>query len=275
MMIEKLGIENANLIREGVSNPDKAKSSMKGEEEQGGKIMKSKCLIVLFLISAYFLTSGAAMATILYEFTGNITSVRNEYFPEAFGPVAVGNSFTYRLFVDETSGYQPYPLAPNLFFYELTGMSLDIEGIRYVETNSIEHLSLANDQINTPNNRTEDWVITVNHLFTHNSFLAPIAEAKLVMYATEPGLDNPPTALTSLDLPLFPLDPAEFNYTHGFGLSLTYYVDIDGYLLEVPLYLGGEITGSAFSASVPEPSTMLLFGSGLLGLWGFRKKFRK
>jgi len=29
------------------------------------------------------------------------------------------------------------------------------------------------------------------------------------------------------------------------------------------------------NGQVPEPTTMLLLGSGLLGLWGFRKKFKK
>ena len=56
-----------------------------------------------------------------------------------------------------------------------------------------------------------------------------------------------------------------------FGLKQDLGLPIDYALVA----FGGEINLTAVSAPVPEPATMLLLGSGLVGLVGFRRKFRK
>ena len=42
-----------------------------------------------------------------------------------------------------------------------------------------------------------------------------------------------------------------------------------GYLVKMAELAKGE------SAPIPEPTTMLLLGSGLVGLWGVRRKLKK
>jgi hypothetical protein len=46
------------------------------------------------------------------------------------------------------------------------------------------------------------------------------------------------------------------------------------YLLDTGLQTQGCTATFSSNAEVPEPRTMLLLGSGVLGLWGFRKKFK-
>jgi hypothetical protein len=41
------------------------------------------------------------------------------------------------------------------------------------------------------------------------------------------------------------------------------------------MYCGNDVGDVTATAPVPEPATMLLFGIGIVGLAGFRKKFKK
>jgi hypothetical protein len=41
------------------------------------------------------------------------------------------------------------------------------------------------------------------------------------------------------------------------------------------MYCGNDVGDVTATAPVPEPATILLFGTGLVGLAGFRKKLKK
>ncbi len=107
------------------------------------------------------------------------------------------------------------------------------------------------------------WNIEDNTLDNTNSVAAPGNDVSWAM-----GWD-------------FTLDAGE---TASITLSLTDTAPVSGFYLsqldpdsQESIYFAGNlsITGGGGPAPVPEPATMLLFGTGLAGLWGERRKTRK
>jgi hypothetical protein len=110
---------------------------------------------------------------------------------------------------------------------------------------SIEYTAMAEATVDNPVN--ED-AFALADVFVRSDLLGDIVDVFVLAEAFS-GIADPPVS-DAIDFPLF-LGPGETDF------------------------IGSFVESEALAFSIPEPSTMLLIATGLVGLAGFRRNFRK